>query len=186
MSKGTLIAFCALVVTIFVSVGFLFSTGVWNWPLKKQNAQKPMQKEEPKMTVLDANTLALNEAQKWQPNAKLALISSLKGTTGSYGTSDNWELIFTSSSTQKEMLRVVIANGQIRSTATTTPFAVKGKDLPQNLISSQEAIETFHGIKGYENASVISVELIYEKIWSWRIITKINNKETSITISAER
>jgi hypothetical protein len=125
------------------------------------------------MTSDQAYELALNKAREWQADAVLAEIKSKDGDTSVRGRSDNWDLIFVSKNAPKVGFHIVISNKTITKTE-EVPFVAAGGEVPSNIISSEEAINIFHAIKGYETEPIISIEMIYGpdgKQWYWGVKT---------------
>ena len=171
--RNITIAFTILLVVVLV-LGILYATGV----LTRSGLKKLLTGvEEPPdiklMSSRNAYDIALLRAQQWQPDAKMTDSKSLPGTTGPSGRSDNWDLIFVSDKVKKRGFHIIIQNRQI-ATAEEINFVGKGNDLPENIVSSQEAVARMHQIKGYENEQVISVEMLYGpdgKVWYWGVKT---------------
>jgi hypothetical protein len=125
------------------------------------------------MTSNQAYELGLGKAREWQADAVLAEIKSKDGDTSVRGRSDNWDLIFVSKNASKIGFHIIISNKIITKTE-EIPFVAAGGEVPSNIISSEEAINIFHAIKGYETEPVISIEMIYGpdgKQWYWGVKT---------------
>lgn len=118
--------------------------------------------------------LALTEAQKWKGDAKLADVSA-ENNANETGQSVFWLARFSSKTAGKgKGFEVAIKNNKIVYTKEIV-FYQEGKDLPPNLISSEEAVAKFKGMAGYQNLRVISQELVYNeaaKKWRWGIKTE--------------
>lgn len=112
------------------------------------------------MTIRNAYDVALLRAREWQKDAVLTRITSLTGETSQNGRSDDWDLMFVSKIAKGKGFHIII-NNKLIATAEETPFAGLGGELPENIISSKEAIDLMHQIRGYENEQVFSVEMIY-------------------------
>src|SRR3989344_1133807 len=136
------------------------------------------------MSNRNAYDIGLLKAREWQKDAELAKIDSLVGETGPNGRADNWDLLFVSKSLKDKGYHIIIRNREISLTEEIL-FTGVGGELPESIISSKEAISRARQIKGYEDAEIISVEMIYGpdgKQWYWGVKTS----KGVITINARQ
>ena len=128
--------------------------------------------------------IALLKAREWQKDAELSRINSLAGETGPNGRADDWDLLFVSKSLKNKGYHIIIRNREISLTEEII-FTGTGGELPENIISSKEAVNRAHQVPGYENEDIISVEMIYGpdgKQWYWGVktskgVVRINARE---------
>ncbi|MEK9154825.1 MAG: hypothetical protein AAB596_02045 [Patescibacteria group bacterium] len=170
-NKKNLIIIFSAVIFILITLGVLGALGIIKFPFKKS----AIVFEEPDanlMTVRNAYDIAFLRAREWQADAKLADMKSFETATGPNGRSDNWNLLFISPSIKKKGFKIEIINEQI-TTAEEIFYTGTGAELPENIISSKEAITQVRAIKGYENEPIISVEMLYDPSgkWYWGIKT---------------
>jgi len=147
----------------------------WQLSSGKKTAPAPVPVSEPdrKMTASDAYGLALVKAREWDPAAVLSKINSAPDKTSAQGRADSWELLYTSENKKGLAYIVTIADKNVADGA-EIPFFGAGGELPQNLLSSEEAIAKVRQIGGYENEPILSVEMIYDegaKLWFWGVKT---------------
>lgn len=169
-----------IAVAVIVLIAVLFISGILDFSsVKKFFAEKFRGEEiviEPDAHLMNnrnAYDIALLKAREWQADAELSRINSLSGETGPNGRSDNWDLLFVSKNLKGKGYHIVIRNREI-SLAEEIQFVGVGGELPENIISSKEAISRAHQVPGYENAEIISVEMIYGpdgKQWYWGVKT---------------
>lgn len=115
----------------------------------------------------DRVDLALASARVWSADAVLAKISS------GGESPDTWEYVFSSASKKGKLFLVTIMGGTVASTGETVGV-VSGGAVPENLISSEEAIAKARMIPGYENVQIVGVEMIYGPDgmqWYWGVKT---------------
>lgn len=165
---------------VFIGIVILMSVLVLTGALNLSKLKKFFSKEkiiiEPDahlMSSRNAYDIALLKAREWKPDATLARISSLVDETGPSGRSDNWDLLFVSKSLKGRGYRIIIRNREISLTEEII-FIGSGGELPENIISSKEAISRIRQAKGYEDAKIVSVEVIYGldgSQWYWGIKT---------------
>ena len=173
-------------IAIIVLTAALFISGILNAEkLKKFFGREEIiiEPDAHLMTSRNAYDIALLKAREWQKDAGLSRINSLAGETGPSGRADDWDLLFVSRSLKGRGYHIVIRNREISLTE-EIPFVGVGGELPENIISSKEAIAQVHAIKGYENEEIISAEIIYDPNgkWFWGIKTI----RGVITINARR
>ncbi|OGE85890.1 MAG: hypothetical protein A3J48_00955 [Candidatus Doudnabacteria bacterium RIFCSPHIGHO2_02_FULL_46_11] len=151
---------------------------------------KPETKDTPKnpqsllLSNIEAYDLALGEARDWQKDAALAQMSALTNTTDEYGHSDNWQALFVSEKKSGRGYSVIIENRKISKTE-EIPFVGTGGALPENIITSEEAIAYVRSLAGYQSQTVLGVEMVYGpngEEWYWGVKT---NKGT-VTVKAKR
>lgn len=135
------------------------------------------------LSVQSAYSIAVAKAKTWHADAVLVQARSIKGETDRFGHSDDWEFLFTSTSGKDQGYKVLIYDRKIIS-AEEVPYVRMGAKLPDNLITSQEAIAMMREIKGYENLAVESVELVFgdDQKWYWGIKTA----RGTVSIKAEK
>lgn len=139
--------------------------------------------EDSRPTARNAFDIALLEAQKWQPDARLAYMNS--GSVGETGRSDVWKAIFTSPKVKDRGLAVEVADYKVVSKVEVPITKNIGADFPVEAISSEEAIAQVRQTPGYENAEIYGVEIIRSPVgnsWSWGVKTN----RGVIGIKAER
>lgn len=128
--------------------------------------------EDSRPTARNAFDIALLEAQKWQPDARLAYMNS--GPVGETGRSDVWKAIFTSPKIKDKGLEVEVADYKVVS-KTEIPITKNiGADFPVEVISPEEAIAQVRQTPGYEKAEIYGVEVIRAPVgnsWSWGVKT---------------
>jgi hypothetical protein len=133
----------------------------------------PAVKPEQKITAVDAYVLALAKAKEWDSDAQLSKVNSVAGNTSVQGRADSWELLYTAENKKGLAYRVNITDKSITDSG-EVPFYGAGGELPQSLLTSEEAIGRVRQIAGYENELIISVEMIYDapaKLWFWGVKT---------------
>jgi hypothetical protein len=185
LNKQNKIIIIAGIIAITIVV---FGVVVW-WQVDLNDktivpAAVPAEKPDQKITAADAYVLALAKAKEWDPVAKLSKINSAAENTSSQGKADSWELLYTSENKTGLAYRVNIADKSIVDSA-EVPFYGAGGELPQNLLTSEEAISRVRQISGYENEPIISVEMIYDapaKLWFWGVKTG----KGTITVNAQK
>ncbi|MEK7657881.1 MAG: hypothetical protein AAB366_01660 [Patescibacteria group bacterium] len=157
--SGVVIAAAVLSVLIF--------TGVLNpAKIKKLFMIEP---DSHLMTNRNAYDIALLEAQKWQPDAKLAFMDS--GSISERGRSNTWKAIFISSKVKAKGFSIEIEDYKIILLAEIIYNGV-GADFPTNIISSEDAIKMVRATKGYEDAEIYGAEVIYMgNLWYWGVKT---------------
>ena len=171
--KVSLTKWLSIGILLLIVIGILFSVGIFNHKSGNVSKGVPLPPDIDRLSSRNAYDMGLMRAKEWRPDAVLAKIISSPGKTGVSGRSDDWELLFVSKSLKRKALRVVITNKMIAA-ALEIPYVAPGGDLPENIISSQEAIARVHAIPGYENEPVISVELLYGpdgSAWYWGVKT---------------
>jgi len=133
----------------------------------------PVEMPDQTITAVDAYDLALARARAWDTEAKLSRINSAPDKTSAQGRADSWELLYTSENKKGLAYRVNIADKNVIDGA-EIPFFGAGGELPQNLLTAEEAIAKVRQIGGYENEPIMSVEMIYDegaKLWFWGVKT---------------
>ena len=171
LNKKTLTIGLVILITALVIVGVVVSNKNISFTLKQ-----PTVKQEETSKLLspkDAYGMALVRAKQWQPDATLANSSSLPGETDKFGHSDDWQFLFTSKNVKKEGYRIVIEN-RVITKAEKIPYVGTGAELPENLISQEEAIAYVHGLTGYEKEAILGIEIYYNKDakeWRWGVKT---------------
>ena len=163
------IAVIVLIAVLFIS-GILDFAGVKNFFGVNEIVIDP---DAHLMSNRNAYDITLLKAREWQKDAELSRIISLAGETGPNGRADNWDLLFVSKSLKDKGYHIIIRNREISLTE-EIPFIGTGGELPENIISSKEAVNRAHQVPGYENEEIISVEMIYGpdgKQWYWGVKT---------------
>ncbi|MFH0890489.1 MAG: hypothetical protein V1856_00465 [Candidatus Liptonbacteria bacterium] len=125
------------------------------------------------MSNRNAYDIALLAAQQWDAQAKLHRLTSYPNKTGVTGRSDDWDSVFVSPDKKGLAYRVSVRNRQIASVQ-EFPLTEQGGELPQDTITSKEAIARFRKIPGNETIPIISVEMMYGpdgEVWYWSIQT---------------
>lgn len=184
MDKRYLTIGIGVVVVLVVILGLLASTGRLRLPRVGGPAEPPPPPDAHLLSTRNAYDIALLRAQEWQPDATLARTKSAPGKTGVSGRSDDWDLLFVSASAKGKGFHIVIQD-RVITIAEEVPFTSEGGNLPENIISSQEAIARMRQIKGYENEPVLAVEMVYGpdgSEWYWGIKTP----RGTVTINAKK
>lgn len=184
MSKRNLIIGIGIVIVLAIVLVLLVTTGRLRLPRVGGPPAEPPPPDAHLMATRNAYDIALLRAQEWQRDAKLFHINSEPGATGVTGRSDDWDLIYVSEQVKGKGFHIVISDRAI-TTAEEIPITAEGGELPENIISSQEAISRMRQIKGYENEQVRSVELVYGpdgEVWYWGIKTA----RGTVTINAKK
>ena len=164
----------AVIILIIILISVLVALGILNLNnIKKFFSKEIFEIDIYSMTSRDAYDIAVLKAREWQSDAQLSRINSLIGKTDISGKSDNWNLIFVSKNLKNKGYHIIVDNKKI-SLAEEISFSGTGGELPENIISSKEAITRAHQAPGYENEEIISVEIIYGpdgKQWYWGVKT---------------
>lgn len=173
MSQRSLIIGLAVIITISIVAGILLGTGKFKG-IKTKSLEVEVRKEASQLlSPKDAYEIALAKARQWHQDAVLSQSSSAKEKTDELGHSDDWQFLFVSESIPKRGYQIVMERGAIVK-AQEVPFVGEGAQVPQDLISQQEAIAYVHSLKGYENQPTLSIEMYYNKDaneWRWGIKT---------------
>lgn len=114
-----------------------------------------------------AYQIALGRAEVWQPDAALMKMISADNT------GNDWDFTFVSPKNKGKALEVVV-DGQTVASTTQIAIVGGGTALPTNLISPDDAIAEAHNVPGYANATIVSVELVYNAAgnrWYWGMKT---------------
>lgn len=122
-------------------------------------------------TARNAFDIAFLEAQKWQPDARLAFLNS--GPVQDGGRSSAWKLAFGSEKALGKIFIVEVADFKVISTNEMS-YKSTGADFPVDIISADEAIKKVRAIRGYENETILGVEAVYDvkgKVWYWGVRT---------------
>lgn len=175
IKRKNLIIGLMILISIIVLLSILILTGVLNLAALKKffsGEDTVIEPDTHLMTSRNAYDIALLKAREWQSDAGLARIISSAGVTGPNGRADNWDLIFVSQKIKGKAYHIIIENKVISFTE-EIQFVGVGGELPENIISSKEAVARIHQVKGYENESIISVEMLYDPNgkWFWGIKT---------------
>lgn len=165
------ITLIALVVIFLAAIFFYLQTR--REPTSRQSEKLPEKITDNKMTGKEALAVAEVEAMKWQADALISKFESLATSTSGQGRSDDWNFLFISKTKTGTGLQVMIRNRKLGGTA-EVPYVGDGGELPENTMSSEEAIGKLRQIAGYENEKVSGVEMIYGpdgKQWYWAVKT---------------
>lgn len=123
-------------------------------------------------TVKGAHNLALAEAQKWSPDAKLVFIKSL-GAVTLEGKSSQWQLAFSSAAKKGKGYEVIVQSDQIASKKEIDSTAV-GADVPATLNDSDMAVQTLAEMPQFSDATISTINLYYNadgKVWRYALST---------------
>ncbi len=170
------------IIYIAIALAVLFIIGVVNFSdIKKffQGKEFVIDPDVHLMNSRNAYDIALLKAREWQKDAMLSRINSLAGETGPNGRADDWDLLFVSKSIKGRGYHIIIRNREV-SLVEEVPFVGTGGELPENIISSKEAINRVHQVPGYENEEIISVEMLYDPSGKWYWGVKISKGVVSI------
>lgn len=183
MDRKKLTIILSFFIVVLVIAAVLIATGTLKFSKQKKilNNGEP-QVEDNRPTARSAYDVALLKAQEWQPDAKLAFISS-GGSVGSTGRSDVWKLIFVSKNKKEKGYVVEVSDYKVISSSEVTYVGVAA-DFPIDVITPEEAIRHVRQIKGYENAEILGVEAVYGqggKIWYWGVKTSKGTVTTKAT-----
>jgi len=165
-----------IIIAIVILTAVLFISGILDFAgVKKyfEGNEIIIDSDAHLMNNRNAYDIALLKAREWQKDAELSRINSLIGETGPNGRADNWDLLFVSKSLKDKGYHIIIRNREISLTE-EIPFIGTGGELPENIISSKEAVNRAHQVPGYENEEIIAVEIMYGpdgKQWYWGVKT---------------
>lgn len=162
----------SIFIGVVVLISVLIFAGILNLSKVKEFFGKEEVIIEPDahlMTVRNAYDITLLEAQKWQPDAKLAYINA--DSVSARGRSNVWKVIFISKNKKEKGFLVEIEDYKIISVSEISYSGV-GVDFPANLLSTEDAIKMVHAMKGYENVEIYGVEAInMGNLWYWGVKT---------------
>lgn len=123
------------------------------------------------LTVKGSYDLAVPEAQKWAPDAKLVFIQSAGGAITLEGKSNQWQLAFASASKKGMGYEIVVQGDQIVSKKEITSTA-SGANLPQNWYDSDGPIKASQSMPQFANATISSISFYYDldsKVWMYNL-----------------
>lgn len=168
-------------IIIILIIGALFATGVFNAKkiqqyfsgkdvIENQSASSQGVVITPEQK---AYQVALARAREWNADAALAFIdSSAKDKIET--SSPVWEFTFAPKNNDTQKGFVVVIEGEKIIRVEEIQHSGSGADLPDNIISQEEAIARVKQMAGYENEPVLGVEAVYgagNKVWYWGVKT---------------
>ncbi|MEI7741592.1 MAG: hypothetical protein WCJ29_03740 [bacterium] len=156
-----LVSFLVGLVGILAILGFV----LWN---RGGAVKKPIIVAPPKVETENSRLeVAQVRAREWNADAVLSKVSL------SSDAPDRAIYEFSSLQVKNKVLSVIIDGSSVTS-AEEIAAVVTGGEVPSNLIGSDEAITKVLSIKGYEEAKIFGVEMIYGpdgKQWYWGVKT---------------
>lgn len=162
----------SVVIVILIVLAIVVAVGVFKLPKSGKNVNQELVNApvvshyaEPARSTYE---IGLQKAREWQHDAVLARIVSPEGDT-----SGEWKAIFISPQVQNKGY-VVAVQANALSSAEEIDFVGTGAELPENIITADQAVQQVKGMKGFEDAEVFGVEAVYgadEKLWYWGVKT---------------
>jgi len=164
-----------------LTVGVLFGTGVFNVKkIQKYFSGKDIAQNQTasfqNVTVAPeqkAYQAALARALEWNADAALAFIDS--GVKEKSETSSPvWKFTFAPKNNDAREGFVVVVEGEKVIRVEEVEHSGSGVELPDDIISQEEAIARVKKMAGYENEPILGVEAVYgagNKVWYWGVKT---------------
>lgn len=191
-SEKKLLITIIVFIVVILAIGVLFGAGFLNAPkmtslFKKDRAvydsyELTVDKGNNMISFRDAYDIALRKAQEWQPDAMLSFIDTVS--LDNNGNPKIWKLTFVSKNVFEKGFVVEVRNGAVTNSK-EIEYNGTGAQLPESIISQQEAIEGVKKIFGYENAEISGVEAVYGKgtgTWYWGVKTS----KGTVTVEAKK
>ena len=124
-----------------------------------------------------AYDVAAARAAQWESDAALMKMNLLDSAGHS------WDFTFVSPKAKGKGFEVVVNGGSV-SSAEEVSVAGGGALLPANIISPDQALADARAVPGYGNATIVSLEMLYNSAahqWYWGVTT---SNGTTLTIKA--
>jgi len=125
------------------------------------------------LAIKGAYEVALAEAKKWAPDAKLLFAQTL-GTITLDGKTSYWQIGFASA--QKRKGYEIIVQGSSAISAKEVVSAAEGFDLPKNWYDSNEALSSMRSLPQFSDATVSKISFFYDteaRSWMYSILTSV-------------